>query len=109
MCAQKRHVVGREVDGAATLVHCGHAPLRMRDWDRKKPDPVPSSCENRTDRISFIVILPLASFSTTMSCCVLGRPAGITIFPTRVQLVDRRRRNEIGSGRYDHLVKGGEL
>ena len=28
MCTQKRHVVGREVDGAATLDHCGHAPLK---------------------------------------------------------------------------------
>ena len=30
-------------------------------------------------------------------------------FPTRVQLVDQRRRNEIGSGRHDHLVKGRVL
>ena len=30
-------------------------------------------------------------------------------FPTRFQLVDQRRRNEVGSGRHDHLVKGGVL
>jgi hypothetical protein len=26
-----------------------------------------------------------------------------------IQLVDQRRRNQIGSGRHDHLVKGGVL
>ena len=66
-----------------------------------KPDQAPSSWEKRTDKISFVVILPLASFSARMSCCALGRPAGITISPP----VTQRRRNEIGSGRHDHLVK----
>src|SRR5713101_3210119 len=30
-------------------------------------------------------------------------------FPTRFQLVDQRRRNEIGGGRDNNLVKGGLL
>ena len=30
-------------------------------------------------------------------------------FPAGFQLVDQRRRNEIGRGRHDHLVKGGVL
>src|SRR5882672_6299816 len=39
-----------------------------------KKGSVPSSGENRTGRIYFIVILPLGSVSATISCCVLGRP-----------------------------------
>jgi hypothetical protein len=40
-----------------------------------------SSCENRTRRISFVLTFPLSSFSTSMSCCASGRPAGSTILP----------------------------
>jgi hypothetical protein len=38
-----RHVVGRGGDGADTLDHCGHAPLRMRHRAYDKPGSVPSS------------------------------------------------------------------
>src|SRR5712664_2616697 len=39
----------------------------------------------------------------------IGQAGRYDHFPTRFQLVDQRRRNEIGSGRHDHLVKGGVL
>src|SRR5919204_2317946 len=40
-----------------------------------------SSCENRTRRISLVLTFPVASFSTSMSCCVSGSPAGTTMRP----------------------------
>src|SRR6266436_7717120 len=39
----------------------------------------------------------------------IGQAGRYHHFPTRFQLVDQRNRNEIGSGRHDHFVKGGML
>ena len=41
----------------------------------------PSSTENSTGIISFVVTLPFKSFSTTTSCWAPSRPTGITILP----------------------------
>src|SRR6516162_7293218 len=41
----------------------------------------PSSAENSTGIISFVVTLPFGSFSTTTSCWAPSRPTGITILP----------------------------
>src|SRR5689334_1082395 len=42
-----------------------------------------SSRENITGIISFIVNLPLKSFSARTSCWASGRPTGITILPSK--------------------------
>jgi hypothetical protein len=42
-----------------------------------------SSRENNTGIISFIVNLPLNSFSARTSCWASGRPTGITILPSK--------------------------
>src|SRR5215470_19310580 len=41
----------------------------------------PSSTENSTGIISFVLTLPFGSFSATTSCWAPGRPTGITILP----------------------------
>src|SRR5215471_7368534 len=41
----------------------------------------PSSSENNTGIISFVLTLPFGSFSATTSCWAPGRPTGITILP----------------------------
>src|SRR6516162_8074287 len=41
----------------------------------------PSSTENSTGIISFVMTLPFRSFSTTTSCWAPSRPTGITILP----------------------------
>src|SRR5215467_2277366 len=41
----------------------------------------PSSTENSTGIISFVVTLPFRSFSARTSCWAPGRPTGMTILP----------------------------
>jgi len=64
----------------------------------------PSSCENRTGRISLIITLPLLGFSTRMSVCALGRPAGITSLPAAFSCWISGG-NQVGRRRYDHFVE----
>jgi hypothetical protein len=56
-----------------TLARCERASLQVAS--------APSSCENRTGRISLVITPPLLGFSIRMSVCASGRPAGITSLP----------------------------
>src|SRR6516165_12773092 len=53
----------------ATLARCESSSLQAAS--------VPSSGENRTGRISLVVTPPSLGFSTRISVCASGRPAGI--------------------------------
>src|SRR6516225_2743088 len=68
----------------------------------------PSSTENSTGIISFVMTLPFRSFSTTTSCCAPSRPTGITILPAGLSWLIRRR-DQVRRCRHHHFVERGVL
>jgi SagB-type dehydrogenase family enzyme len=68
--------VGGPVDDPrlTTLAPYGASAAQQRQ-------PGSSRSENQTGRISRVTSVSLPSFSTRMSCCASGRPAGMTILP----------------------------
>jgi hypothetical protein len=76
-----RHIMGRQRDGTDALDHRGNAPLRT----------------------GLAGIFP-ALANQVGAGAASGRPAGTTIFPFRLQLMDQRRRNKVWSRCHDMVL-----
>ena len=82
------------MDVPSGLLSAGSSTLKLRESDRKNLFHCHSAVVELLGENELLTI---------------GQAGRYHHFPTRFQLVDERRRNEIGSGRYDHLVKRGVL
>src|ERR1700724_4869200 len=86
-----------------------YAPLRMRHRAYDKPGSVPLELRESDGHNLFHRHSAVGELLGQNELLRIGQAGRYHHFPTRFQLVDQRRWNEIGGGRHDHLVNGGVL